>query len=369
MVEKKKIECIYRYRITCYLFSVNIKSRKQTIVQVRARNTTSCLIEIWLWDDGDRITGELLNIVYIKSINFKIAPQLLKVTIGIPTFNEEQNILTFLRRLETDTSNNYPISEIIISDDSSDNTPKIIEEYTKNSSMNVRFIHHHERRGAVAAWNEIFEESTGDIIILYDADIILGQNCTHELVSKIQGKIGLCTSNQKPIQVRGLIGRASIFIAKWLESIRNRGLSQYTVMGRALSIYSDLAKKISIPNDIIAIDLYLQCKVIEHGFDIFYNQNALIYFYPANNMSDFISQVLRASNGHRQIRKYLKRFKVCLSSNVALIETIRNIYNDPSGALSLFACYTLIPFYIFKLKGINSSKWYTAKSTKSIGYE
>ena len=294
---------------------------------------------------------------------------MLKVTIGIPTFNEEQNILSFLRSLEANTSNNYIISEVIISDDSSDNTPKIIDEFTKSSSMNVRFIHHHERRGTAAAWNEIFEESTGDIIILYDADIILGQNCTHELASKIQGKVGMCASNQKPIQVRGLLGRASFFISKWLESIRNRGLSQYTVMGRALSIYSDLAKKISIPKDIIAIDLYLQCKVIEHGFDIFYNENALIYFYPANNMSDFISQVLRATNGHRQIHDYLSRFKIRLSPNVALIETIRNISDDPSGALSLVTCYTLIPFYILKLKGINSSKWDIARSTKSIGYE
>src|ERR687886_70338 len=160
------------------------------------------------------------NALYIKSIKFKISLQLLKVTIGIPTFNEEQNILAFLRSLETDTSNNQFISEIIISDDSSDNTPKIIDEFAKNSSMNIRFIHHHGRRGAAAAWNEIFKESTGDIIILYDADIILGQNCTRELVSKIHGRVGLCASNQKPIQSRSIIGRATIFTSRWLESIR-----------------------------------------------------------------------------------------------------------------------------------------------------
>ena len=294
---------------------------------------------------------------------------MLKVTIGIPTFNEEQNILAFLRSLETDTSNNQFISEIIISDDSSDNTPKIIDEFVKNSSMNIRFIHHHERRGAAAAWNEIFEESTGDIIILYDADIILGQNCTRELVSKLHGRVGLCASNQKPIRARNMIGRATTFISTWLQLVRTQGLSQYTVMGRALSICSNLAKKISIPNEIIAIDLYLQCKVLEHGFDVFYNENAIVHFYPANTMSDFISQVLRAVNGHHQIHKYTRRFKFQLSPNIALIETIRNISNDPSGALSVIACYMLIPFYIFKLKGINSSKWHIAKSTKSPGYD
>ena len=261
------------------------------------------------------------------------------MTIGIPTFNEEQNIYTLLRSLETDTSNNQFISEIIISDDSSDNTPKIIDEFMKNSSMRIRIIHHDERRGAAVAWNEIFEESAGDIIILYDADIILGHNCTRELVSKIHGRVGLCASNQKPVQTRSIIGRATTFISKWFESIRTSGLSQYTVMGRALSIRSDLAKKISIPNDIIAIDLYLQCKAVEHGFDIFYNDNAVVYFYPANTMSDFISQVLRAANGHKQIHKYMNRFKFCLSSKIALIETVRTISDDPSGALSIHLCH------------------------------
>ncbi len=287
------------------------------------------------------------------------------MTIGIPTFNEEQNIYTLLRSLETETSNNQFISDIIISDDSSDNTPKIIDEFMKNSSMRIRIIHHDERRGAAVAWNEIFEESAGDIIILYDADIILGRNCTRELVSKIHGRVGLCASNQKPVQTRSIIGRATTFISKWFESIRTSGLSQYTVMGRALSIRSDLAKKISIPSDIIAIDLYLQCKAVEHGFDIFYNDNAVVYFYPANTMSDFISQVLRAANGHKQIHKYMNRFKFCLSSKIALIETVRTISDDPSGALSLIACYTLMPFYMFKLKGVNSSKWHVATSTKS----
>jgi cellulose synthase/poly-beta-1,6-N-acetylglucosamine synthase-like glycosyltransferase len=290
------------------------------------------------------------------------------VTIGIPTFNEERNILTLLRSLETDTSNSQFTSEIIISDDSCDNTPKMIDQFMKKSSMRIKFIHHDERRGAAIAWNEIFKESTGDIIILYDADIILERNCTRELVSKINGTVGLCASNQKPIQARSIIGRATTFISKWLESIRTRELSQYTVMGRALSIRSDLAKKISIPSDIIAVDLYLQCKAVEHGFDIFYNDNAVVYFYPANTMSDFISQVLRAINGHNQIHKYIKSFKFCLSPNIALIEAIRTISDDPYGALSLIACYTLVPFYILKLKGVNSSKWHVATSTKSARY-
>jgi hypothetical protein len=87
----------------------------------------------------------------------------------------------------------------------------------------------------------------------------------------------LCASNPKPTKVKGLAASASIFISNWLRAVRVKQLSQYTVMGRALSIQSEIAKKISIPKDTIALDLYLQCKVLEYGVDVVYNDNAVVY--------------------------------------------------------------------------------------------
>ena len=313
----------------------------------------------WIFFDAYK---ECYNIIY--SLTLKVSLGLHKLTIGIPTFNEGQNILNLLKALVTDTSKDYIISEIIISDDSSDNTPQIVDKFLRNSLLNVKFIHHRSRRGAAAPWNEIFERSTGDIIVLYDADIIVGRDCTQRLVSSIQGKIGLCASNPKPIQVKGLVAGASIFISDWLRSVRNNRLSQYTVMGRALSIRSDIARKISIPNDTVAIDLYIQCKVLECNSDVVYNDNAIVYFYPPNIISDFASQVLRAFSGHKQIRNCIERFKISLSPNVGLIEIIRNAIANPLGALSLLACCASVPFYKFKLKDTKSAKWHTAKSTK-----
>ena len=96
----------------------------------------------------------------------------------------------------------------------------------------------------------------------------------------------------------GIAGRASVFISKWLRSVRLARLSQYLVMGRALAINSRESKKIEIPTNMIAIDLYLQCKILEMGRDIIYNDNAIVYFKPANNIHDLASQVMRAVNGH-----------------------------------------------------------------------
>ena len=291
------------------------------------------------------------------------------VTIGIPSYNEERNIINLLRSLEVQYSNDYFISEIIISDDSTDSTPELVKRFAKkNSQLNINLIHHSERRGAAAGWNEIFTRSNGDIIVLYDADIVIDKNTTAQLVSCLEGRAGLCASNPKPIQYKGIAGRASSFIAYWLRSVRNRGLSQYTVMGRALSVTSEVAKKIIIPTDIIAIDLYLQCKILELGLDIFYNDDAWIYFRPANKLFDFASQVIRGSLGHKQVYSYYSKFKIGLPLKIALTEAARNLIHDPIGALSVLICYTIIPYYKLKIKEAGSAKWYTANSTKGFDY-
>lgn len=290
-----------------------------------------------------------------------------RVTIGIPSYNEEQNIINLLNSLITQSSKDYFISEIIISDDSSDNTPELVENFAKeNSQVNINLIHHHTRRGAAEAWNEIFHRATGDIIVLYDADIVIDKYATPQLVSVLKKATVLCASNPQPVQIKGIAGRASSFIAYWLRSVRRQGLSQYTVMGRALSVTTEVAKKIIIPRDIISIDLYLQCKILEFGLEIVYNDNALVYFLPPNKVFDFASQVIRAAIGHKQLHAYYSRFRSDLPLKIAIMEAVRNCIRDPLGAFSLIICYVTLPYYKLKVKEVGSAKWHTAASTKAF---
>ena len=107
-------------------------------------------------------------------------------------------------------------------------------------------------------------------------------------------KVPRCVlQTHSPSRQQASPGRASVFISSWLRSVRLTGLSQYTVMGRALAIDTSVAKRIRIPS-MIAIDLYLECRVIEMGLDVAYNDSAVVYFKPANSMQDLASQVIRA---------------------------------------------------------------------------
>ena len=288
------------------------------------------------------------------------------ITVGIPSYNERQNIVNLLQAIEEQDT---PIFEVLISDDSSDNTPSLVHNFTQHSLLDIELFHHDTRRGAAAAWNEILQRAAGDIIVLYDADTIPHPSCTRQLASHIQGNVGICASNSQPVEAVGIAGRASVFISKWLRSVRLARLSHYTVMGRALAINSGEAKKIAIPTNIIAIDLYMQCKVLEMGRDVIYNDDAIVYFRPADNISDLTSQVMRAVNGHKQIEEYVSSFGIGLPQRIAITHAIKNAAKDPLGALSVAIGYSLIPYYKSRIEYTDTAKWHTAASSKTIDYQ
>lgn len=291
---------------------------------------------------------------------------MLNVTIGIPSFNEEKNILNLLRSIVKQKSEHFAICEIIISDDSSDNTIGLIEQFADSSEAAIRCLHHSSRMGVGNAWNEIFRNAKGDVIVMYDGDVIPHEDSIQELLSALRGRVALAISNSKPVGSTSIAGRAATYISSWLRCVRIKGLSQYTAIGRGLSIQTAVAKQITIPSHIIAVDLYLECRVLESKLDIAYNDQAVVYFRPPDTIADFNSQVLRSLEGHKQIRNCIEKFKIRLPFEVALRQAARVFLSDPLGALSVVACYCILPYHKYALKGLDSSEWYIARSTKNI---
>src|SRR5215210_4185352 len=104
-----------------------------------------------------------------------MSPPLKRITVGISSFNEELNISRLLHsiiqlnkleshdlknqnnsddkdygslRSENTREKSFEIAEVIISDDSSDNTCHIVDEIAaQNPASNVKLIHHDSRRG------------------------------------------------------------------------------------------------------------------------------------------------------------------------------------------------------------------------------
>ena len=65
------------------------------------------------------------------------------ITVGIPSYNERQNIVNLLRAIE---EQHTPIFEVLISDDSTDNTHSLVHTFAENSLLDIQLFHHDTRR-------------------------------------------------------------------------------------------------------------------------------------------------------------------------------------------------------------------------------
>jgi glycosyltransferase involved in cell wall biosynthesis len=110
-----------------------------------------------------------------------------KVTVIIPTYNEEA---TIERCLESLFAQNYKDFEIILVDDgSTDNTVEIIKSITPIQSVQISCLHQ-EHLGPGAARNLAAKQAKGDILVFVDADMTFDKNFLRMLIKPISsGKV------------------------------------------------------------------------------------------------------------------------------------------------------------------------------------
>lgn len=104
------------------------------------------------------------------------------VSIIVPTFNEENQIILLLKSLLTQKfSQKYEI--IIVDNESTDNTIKVIKEFkNKNKIMNIKVITSIGKLGKVR--NDGILKSSGRFVAFIDADEIADPNWLIELMKK-----------------------------------------------------------------------------------------------------------------------------------------------------------------------------------------
>lgn len=89
------------------------------------------------------------------------------LTIVIPCYNERENIIRILDKVD---QADVPNKEIIVVDDmSTDGTRDILEEKVRNRV--AQLVYHEENGGKGAALKTGFAHATGDIVIIQDADM------------------------------------------------------------------------------------------------------------------------------------------------------------------------------------------------------
>lgn len=95
------------------------------------------------------------------------------LSIVIPVYNEEATILDVLHKLsEIILIKGIKKQLVIVNDCSSDRSEEIILSYQKeNKDIKILYFKHEVNKGKGAALNTAFQNATGDIIVVQDADL------------------------------------------------------------------------------------------------------------------------------------------------------------------------------------------------------
>lgn len=145
------------------------------------------------WISGFFIFFSLIGYpIFLKIVNKYVKKDSIKVdgnyeptvSIIIPAHNEEQVIEKKLDNLMNLLYEKIKIEIIIASDNSTDDTNKIVRNYIKqNEVVNIKLFEVVQRMGKTNAQNEAVKISKGEILIFSDANSLLDSKAIKEIVS------------------------------------------------------------------------------------------------------------------------------------------------------------------------------------------
>lgn len=104
-----------------------------------------------------------------------------KLSIIIPVFNEKETIEEIIKRVIAAPSLDYQKEIIVVDDGSNDGTEKILENLKERFTFFL--IRHPQNLGKGAAIKTGLQQTTGEIILIQDADLEYDPNDYQELLS------------------------------------------------------------------------------------------------------------------------------------------------------------------------------------------
>ena len=268
------------------------------------------------------------------------------VSIIVPTYNEEKVIG---RTLDSILNTEYPNMEIIIINDGSvDDTLEIISKY-----QNAVKIISQSQRGKASAINSGISVSTGEILLIIDADTVVDKHAITNIVRPFEKnkKIGAVTGNVKVLNKNRILG--NIQVLEYVLGIQMlRGVlglfGMVTIVSGAFGAFRREAITsggTAFTADTLTEDFDATLAVLEKGYDAVYKNNAVAYTEVPETLQDYVTQRTRWFRGFFQgYRKHSDLFlssKDGYSKNLAFFFMLNSHLILP--ILSLFNTLALVP--------------------------
>lgn len=191
------------------------------------------------------IESEFSFHAYVRDLVRLAKVQLPTVSVVVPNYNYAHYLVERLRSIESQT---YPISEVLILDDASeDESLEIISEWQRKTTLEVRVIANSENSGSpFTQWHKGLNEVSTDLVWIAEADDVAESSFLADVISGMNDAVDLGYSESQQINESGEVLAMSyhdyvqdISFTKWREAYRSEGSEE---------IVSSLSVKNTIPN-------------------------------------------------------------------------------------------------------------------------
>ncbi|MFQ6080413.1 MAG: glycosyltransferase [Candidatus Bathyarchaeia archaeon] len=261
--------------------------------------------------------------------NNSVSPKQVRVSVGIPAYNEEKTIAQLLNAILNQPMKEILLKEIIVDvSGSTDSTEAKVIEIAQVDSR-VKLISKKERSGKASALNAILQRATGDVVLFIDGDVILGKDSISILIRPLlhDKKIGISSGNVMPIEGEGgIFTFASHFVRELHHELCcyliSRGLVP-KVDGTFYAIRKKILKR--FPLYVISDDEYASWRAQSKGYKIVYTPEAVVYTEDPSSLQDIIEWQRRIMVGQLYIKKHFGYSVPTMKASVILPSFIKLI--------------------------------------------
>lgn len=281
------------------------------------------------------------------------------LNIGIPAYNEQENIKGLINNLLNQKNDCYKLNKIIvISDASGDNTNKILKSI-KNKYLNPIFLK--VRKGQPYVQNIIIKNSDSDLLLFINADTKPENNTfIDNLVKEIikDDSIGIVsaeTISQIPSSFFERVIVAGREFKKWAYKNWNGGNNIYLCHGRARVLKKTLYKNTIFP-DTCPEDAYSYLNCIRMGYKFRFVEKTKILFKSPNILEDHKRQSNRFFSGKRNLNKYFDNKFIDNEYGIPEVLFLQSFFIN----VFRYHIYLLSYFFIFLYTNITNRNRYTS---------
>lgn len=294
------------------------------------------------------------------------------ISVGIPAFNEEANIANLLHDILTQKEEGYKILEIIVaSDNSTDRTDEIVRAF-KNKK--VHLIANSQRTGQAERQNQIIKASSGDILVLLNADIrIKDKNCIGKLVAPIlSSEADLTSCDPRPMKAQDKIEKVlytSIETKKRMFESYKEGNNVYTCHGRVRALSKRFYKKLHF-NRSVGEDAFSYFFAISNGFRYKFVGNTYILYRLPSTIGDHKKQSIRFFQTKKLLssefgREFIER-EYHLPRILGFWSVLRVALKKPLDVASYIVVFGFMRA-LSLFHDMSSNTWSVSESSKKLG--